>query len=305
MECWSSCLKQFATKRHEEPAIADPGALKQIGEGAYGTVFECVHEGTLVAVKRIDASSVSAHAAAKREATLHESLVHTNIARLYANHLVDDEVWLIMEHGGAKTLLDLSMDVLHESSRCAYFSALASAIEYLHARRVAHRDLKMENVMVDPSTHRLRLIDFGFAYRYKDDEPEVSLTKPCGTVSYLAPEVVSRRRYSGFRADVWSMGVVLYAMVFGAFPVTMASMRNPQYVFAWHAQTHEQTDPLASFANAYAPPVDVARATFAERDAINAMLRIHHRATAREVVALLPASTQTEPAPPPACAAST
>lgn len=76
-----------------------------------------------------------------------------------------------------------------------------------------HRDIKLENVIIKPSNLDLRLIDFGFAVRN-----DKKLTIFCGTPSYMAPEIVKKQEYYGKPADVWALGVLLFAMLYGKFP---------------------------------------------------------------------------------------
>lgn len=84
------------------------------------------------------------------------------------------------------------------------------AIEYCHRRSVAHRDIKLDNIIVSQG-NRIKLIDFGFA---TDEDSKMF----CGTPCYMAPEIVSRKEVDGVLADLWACGVVLYAMACGSFP---------------------------------------------------------------------------------------
>jgi serine/threonine protein kinase len=94
------------------------------------------------------------------------------------------------------------------------FQQIISSIEYSHQDKIAHRDLKPENLLLDENLN-IRLIDFGLANIMRDS---LSLKTACGSPNYAAPEVISGMSYGGAEVDVWSCGVILYAMVCGSLP---------------------------------------------------------------------------------------
>ena len=84
---------------------------------------------------------------------------------------------------------------------------------------VCHLDIKLENIMVDSDTNLPKLLDFGFAqFVYHPSGQEKKLTNYCGTVPYIAPEIMRHDPFSGLKADVFSLGVVLYTLIFHQFP---------------------------------------------------------------------------------------
>mmetsp|Transcript_12366 Transcript_12366/g.6147 ORF Transcript_12366/g.6147 Transcript_12366/m.6147 type:complete len:107 (+) Transcript_12366:68-388(+) len=89
-----------------------------------------------------------------------------------------------------------------------------SAVSYCHSKNVTHRDIKLENILMDEA-HCIKLIDFGFSTRMPNDK---KMRIFCGTPSYMAPEIVSKREYCGPPADIWACGVLLFAMLCGTFP---------------------------------------------------------------------------------------
>ena len=89
---------------------------------------------------------------------------------------------------------------------------LVGALSYLHSRSIAHRDIKLKNVLLDERCD-VRLIDFGFAILSRG-----KLREPCGSPAYTAPEILLAHEYDGQLADVWSLGVLIYVMLAGRFP---------------------------------------------------------------------------------------
>lgn len=103
---------------------------------------------------------------------------------------------------------------MNENEARKYFQQIISSIEYCHAHKTSHRDLKPENLLLDENNN-IKLIDFGLANTMRDS---YALKTACGSPNYAAPEVISGKAYSGFEVDIWSTGVILYAMVCGSLP---------------------------------------------------------------------------------------
>ena len=101
------------------------------------------------------------------------------------------------------------------------FHQLISTLDYLHSKNIAHCDLKFENILYEESTYELKLIDFGFSVEDPDKNPPSFL---CGTPSYMSPEEVSKKNINFFKADIWSLGVILFKIVTGLFPFRGTSL---------------------------------------------------------------------------------
>ncbi|KAG0289190.1 hypothetical protein BGZ98_003948 [Dissophora globulifera] len=104
------------------------------------------------------------------------------------------------------------------------FAQIVDAVDYLHQHNIVHRDLKLENVLLEPRTGmplrpRVKLTDFGLAKVIEEDSP--LLTTRCGSEDYAAPEIILAQPYDGREADIWSLGVVLYALLVGFLPFNM------------------------------------------------------------------------------------
>lgn len=100
---------------------------------------------------------------------------------------------------------------LPEREAAGIVRQLADALGYMHGLDISHRDVKLENIMVDRGT--VKLLDFGFSCFSKE-----RLKIFCGTPSYMAPEIVSKREYLGGPADMWATGVVMYYILYGTLP---------------------------------------------------------------------------------------
>jgi len=103
---------------------------------------------------------------------------------------------------------------LKEKTACKYFQELISGINYIHQLGICHRDLKPENLLVDYDK-TLKIVDFGLSNFYEKGE---NLKTACGSPCYAAPEMIAGKRYNGLMSDLWSVGVVLYAMLCGYLP---------------------------------------------------------------------------------------
>ncbi|XP_059214584.1 testis-specific serine/threonine-protein kinase 6 [Centropristis striata] len=115
---------------------------------------------------------------------------------------------------------------LPEPSCYRLFKQLCEAVQYLHNSNVAHRDLKCENLLLD-KYHNLKVCDFGFSKRLTYTDGRVVLSQTfCGTSSYAAPEVLRSVPYNPKVADVWSMGVVLYMMLYASMPYDATNVRK-------------------------------------------------------------------------------
>lgn len=95
------------------------------------------------------------------------------------------------------------------------FKQLVIAIQFMHTRGKAHLDLKLDNILFDIETKTIKIIDFGFSMETKHDQ---KLDVYCGTPHYMDPDIVKKVPYSGFAADIWAAGVILYIIIVGKLP---------------------------------------------------------------------------------------
>lgn len=123
-----------------------------------------------------------------------------------------------MELGGSISLQaylkSKAQKKLSESEAKLIFKQLIEGMDYLHKNHIVHRDLKLENILLDKDKN-VKIIDFGFSTTTAKNKP---LNVCCGTPSYMAPELVARKSYFGHLVDVWALGVLLFVLLCGHFP---------------------------------------------------------------------------------------
>jgi 5'-AMP-activated protein kinase catalytic alpha subunit len=142
--------------------------------------------------------------------------MHYNIIQIYAVIETLQDIYIVMEYVSGGELFELIVlkQRLTEPEACKYFQQIIGAVEYLHKVGVAHRDIKPENLLLDYNKD-IKIVDFGLSNLYNKGE---LLKTPCGSPSYAAPEMLSCNCYNGMKADIWSIGIVLFAMVCGFLP---------------------------------------------------------------------------------------
>ena len=209
----------------EIPKLKEIGNYKlgqEIGSGAFGKVILGKHIPTeeKVAIKILDKFILSQtpddYQLVKQELSILKIVKHKNIVQLYEILETPRHIFIVMEYceGGDIMNYILTRERLSENESLKFFHQLINALYYLHSQNIAHRDIKIDNLLLD-SNYDLKLIDFGLSTKYSDDE---LLNQPCGTIVYAAPEVLDYKEYHGMLADVWSCGIVLYGMLSGFLP---------------------------------------------------------------------------------------
>ncbi|XP_062364624.1 serine/threonine-protein kinase SIK2 [Cinclus cinclus] len=191
-----------------------------LGKGNFAVVKLARHRITRseVAIKIIDKSQLDAVNLQKiyREVQIMKMLDHPHIIKLYQVMETKNMLYLVTEFAKNGEIFDYlaAHGRLSEPEARRKFWQILSAVEYCHGRKIVHRDLKAENLLLD-SNMNIKIADFGFGNFYKSGEP---LTTWCGSPPYAAPEVFEGQQYEGPQLDIWSMGVVLYVLVCGALP---------------------------------------------------------------------------------------
>ncbi|OSD03815.1 Pkinase-domain-containing protein [Trametes coccinea BRFM310] len=198
--------------------------LQTLGEGEFGKVKLGLHMqwGEEVAVKLIRRGNIDSSvrmSKVEREIEVLRTLKHPNIVRLYDVIETDKYIGIILEYASGGELFDhiLAHRYLREKDACKLFSQLISGVWYIHQKKIVHRDLKLENLLLDRNRNVI-ITDFGFANRFEHRSDDLMQTS-CGSPCYAAPElVISDGLYVGSAVDIWSCGVILYAMLAGYLP---------------------------------------------------------------------------------------
>lgn len=203
------------------PSIGAYKFIKFLNSGSFGGVWECMHitTGEYVACKIIDIENCKnkeffTHF--KNELIIHSQIRHISITKLMDVLYDKNNIYIFIEYCDGGDLNDAVMKEggLPEDRARHYFKQIISAISYIHQLGVAHRDIKLENILIT-SDDNAKLTDFGLC---KQQNPGSLLLTICGTLIYAAPEIIKEEPYDGMKADIWSAGIVLYAMVANHFP---------------------------------------------------------------------------------------
>ncbi|KAJ8633818.1 hypothetical protein MRB53_027154 [Persea americana] len=193
--------------------------LKELGSGNFGVARLVRDKKTkeLFAIKYIERGT-KIDEKVQREIINHRSLRHPNIVRFKEVLLTPTHLAIVMEYAAGGELFEriCSAGRFSEDEARFFFQQLISGVSYCHSMEICHRDLKLENTLLDGSpTPLLKICDFGYSKSaLLHSQPKSTV----GTPAYIAPEVLSRKEYDGKIADVWSGGVTLYVMLVGAYP---------------------------------------------------------------------------------------
>eukprot|EP00347_Sterkiella_histriomuscorum_P018993 403343379 len=160
----------------------------------------------------------------KREIKILKLFNHPHIIKLYEFIDTPSDIFVVLEYASGGELFDLisRQEKLDEQDARRLFQQLISGLDYAHQHKVTHRDLKPENLLFDQNM-KMKIGDFGLCNIMKDGS---SLKTSCGSPNYAAPEVISATFYDGRQVDVWSCGVILYAMLTGQLPFDEEQMPN-------------------------------------------------------------------------------
>lgn len=191
-----------------------------VGKGAFGKVYKArslTDEDTLFAIKWVDIRGMSAKKVNEisNEVQILNSLDHPNIVKYYEIYEDNSSLYIVMEQCQGKTIYDkiASGEKIFEQDVCKIAQQLLRAVNHCNTNGVIHRDIKLENVIVDDFGNP-KLIDFGLS---KSATANQILKSMAGTPYYMAPEILSGKSYNE-KVDIWSLGVVFYTMLWGYRP---------------------------------------------------------------------------------------
>lgn len=194
---------------------------KTLGIGSFGKVKFAEHVIThhKVAIKILNLAKIKAlgvEEKVRREIEILGLFTHPHIIRLYEVIETPTDIFLVMEYGSGGELFDyiVSKGRLPEDEARQFFQHIISGVAYCHKHNVVHRDLKPENLLLSGEKN-VKVADFGLSNLMHDGE---FLRTSCGSPNYAAPEVILGQLYAGPEVDIWSCGVILYALLCGSLP---------------------------------------------------------------------------------------
>uniref|UniRef100_A0A096M2I4 Serine/threonine-protein kinase BRSK2-like n=1 Tax=Poecilia formosa TaxID=48698 RepID=A0A096M2I4_POEFO len=201
---------------------------KTLGKGQTGLVKLGVHciTGQKVAIKIVNREKLSESVLMKveREIAILKLIEHPHVLKLYDVYENNKYLYLVLEHVSGGELFDylVKKGRLTPKEARKFFRQIISALDFCHSHSICHRDLKPENLLLDEKNN-IRIADFGMASLQVGDS---LLETSCGSPHYACPEVIRGERYDGRRADVWSCGVILFALLVGALPFDHDNLRQ-------------------------------------------------------------------------------
>lgn len=197
---------------------------RTLGEGNFGKVkyAKDVQTGHPFAVKILEKTRIknlNFSDQIKREIATLKILKHPNVVRLHEVLASKTKIYMILEYVNGGELFDTiaSKGKLSESNGRKMFQQLIDGVSYCHDKGVYHRDLKLENVLVD-AKGSIKISDFGLSALPQHLRDDGLLHTTCGSPNYVAPEILSNRGYDGATSDTWSCGVILYVILTGYLP---------------------------------------------------------------------------------------
>jgi len=210
-----------ATKGLRAKSIGHYILGKTIGEGTFGKVKAGTHilSGEKVAVKILEKDRIVDVADVERvarEIHILKLMQHPHVIQLYEIIETPRQLYLIMEYCSGGELFDhiVAAGRVREPEACIFFHQILAGVERIHQMHVVHRDLKPENLLLD-DRNNIKIVDFGLSNTFQEGQ---LLKTACGSPCYAAPEMIAGHHYVPSRCDVWSCGVILFALVCGYLP---------------------------------------------------------------------------------------
>ncbi|NXP02247.1 NUAK2 kinase, partial [Thinocorus orbignyianus] len=215
-------MKKQAVKRHHHKHNLKHRYefLETLGKGTYGKVKKArERSGKLVAIKSIRKDKIKDEqdlVHIRREIEIMSSLNHPHIIAVHEVFENSSKIVIVMEYASKGDLYDYISERqrLTEQEARHFFRQVVSAVYYCHKNGIVHRDLKLENILLDANGN-IKIADFGLSNVYQQDK---LLQTYCGSPLYASPEIINGKPYKGPEVDSWSLGVLLYILVHGTMP---------------------------------------------------------------------------------------
>jgi 5'-AMP-activated protein kinase catalytic alpha subunit len=211
------------SEKEKEYKIGKYLIKRTLGRGTFGKVKLGIYLPTKekVAIKILEKSKIREkddEIRVQREFEMLTKFNHINlilVAEIFESY---DAFYTVMEYceGGELFNYIVKKRKLSEEESSFFYYQIIKGLEYIHSLNIVHRDLKPENLLLTRN-HILKIIDFGLSNYFNNNQNNLLVT-PCGSPCYASPEMVSGKKYNGFKIDIWSTGIILYAMLCGYLP---------------------------------------------------------------------------------------
>ena len=230
MEKLSKYIKDYYLENGSYPPTDNQFYLfgRQIGHGAFGKVNISLHvaSGRLVAIKTFTKKNLKnkhARSKIKHEIDMLSRLRHPFITQILDNFETSKHIFIVMEYICGDLLGFIrKRGKLSEPITKVIFKQIMEGLKYIHKKKIVHRDIKLDNILIDLS-NTVKICDFGVSKKINKGD---IMYDHCGTPAYIAPEIFKNRGYEGYSCDIWSAGVTLYYMLGGVQPFCADSMKD-------------------------------------------------------------------------------
>ena len=210
-------------EKEKEYKIGNYLIKRTLGQGTFGKVKLGIYlpSQEKVAIKILEKDRIlekDDEIRVKREFDMLALFNHPNVILVAEIFESSDSFYSVMEYceGGELFNFIVKHRRLSEEEAAFFYYQLINGLEYIHSLGIVHRDLKPENLLLTKD-HLLKIIDFGLSNYFKKGQKDLLVT-PCGSPCYASPEMVAGYKYDGFKIDIWSTGIILYAMLCGYLP---------------------------------------------------------------------------------------
>ena len=230
------------TKSKKKPNKGPYLLGEPLGEGAFAKVRLAtqIHIKEKCAIKIVDKrllEDTKDIQRLKKEIKILKNIRHKNIIQLFDIMESKTNLYFVMEYCKGGELFDyiVKNKRLKENEACKFFQQIINGVEYLHKQGIIHRDLKPENLLLDYNNN-IKISDFGLSTFFTKNH---YLQTACGTPSYAPPEMLEGLQYNGEASDIWSCGIILYAMLCGTLPFT----ESKEEIIVRKIKTHDYSIP--------------------------------------------------------------
>ena len=257
-------LEREKKRHYNDPPNVGPWKLgKLIGQGASGRVRHAVHSRThqpaavkiipkqmlinsRMSLRDLSAKQDKLTLGIEREIVIMKLIEHPNLLGLWDVYETSKELFLVMEYVAGGELFDylVARGRLRPHEARSYFRQIIFGVDYCHTFSICHRDLKPENLLLDGSRSVVKIADFGMAAL---QPMEKMLETSCGSPHYASPEIVSGKSYDGTASDIWSCGIILFALLCGRLPfddpniqTLLSKVRSGKFAMPMHLEPGAQ-----------------------------------------------------------------